>query len=110
LNISVVFNKYSLFLKTKVLLWTEFSDIIKLLYFFSSELYNQGQIKNVLLDWLNAVWLGIFLSIHIVTSLWHHGPIMCLLHAPIAWDLKFQVCLKYTFTPATLLHTYDLMH
>jgi hypothetical protein len=25
------------------------------------------------------------------------------LHALTAWDLKFQVCLKYTFTLATLL-------
>jgi len=25
-----------------------------------------------------------------------------LLHALTAWDLKFQVCLGYTFTPATL--------
>jgi hypothetical protein len=32
----------------------------------------------------------------------HHGPITWLLHALTAWDLKFQVCLRYTFTPATL--------
>jgi hypothetical protein len=25
-----------------------------------------------------------------------------LMHALTAWDLKFQVCLRYTFTPATL--------
>jgi hypothetical protein len=24
------------------------------------------------------------------------------MHALNAWDLKFQVCLRYTFTPATL--------
>jgi hypothetical protein len=33
--------------------------------------------------------------------LWHHGLITWLLHALTAWDLKFQVCLRYTFTPAT---------
>jgi hypothetical protein len=31
--------------------------------------------------------------------LWHHRP----MHALTAWDQKFQVCLGYTFTPATLL-------
>ncbi len=36
-------------------------------------------------------------------SMWCHGPITWLLHALIGWDLKFQVCLGYTFTPATLL-------
>ncbi len=25
------------------------------------------------------------------------------MHAQTAWDLKFQVCLGYTFTPATLV-------
>ncbi len=30
-------------------------------------------------------------------SLWHGGA----MHALTAWDLKFQVCLRYTFTPAT---------
>ncbi len=27
------------------------------------------------------------------------------MHALTAWDLKFQVCLRYTFTPATLCYT-----
>ncbi len=27
------------------------------------------------------------------------------MHALTAWDLKFQVCLGYTFTPATLNRT-----
>ncbi len=31
-------------------------------------------------------------------GLWHHR----LMHALTAWDIKFQVCLGYTFTPATL--------
>jgi hypothetical protein len=30
---------------------------------------------------------------------------MLLLHALTAWDLKFQVCLGHTFTPATLSHS-----
>ncbi len=34
--------------------------------------------------------------------LFHHGLFTWLLHALTAWDLKFQVCLGYTFTPATL--------
>ncbi len=34
--------------------------------------------------------------------LWHHRLITWLLHALTARDLKFQVCLGYTFTPATL--------
>jgi hypothetical protein len=45
-----------------------------------------------------------------------HCPVMCM-HPPVrsqanaltAWDLKFQVCLGYTFTPATLKH-YCLAH
>ncbi len=32
-----------------------------------------------------------------------HRPIAWLLHALTAWDLKFQVCLGYTFTSATLI-------
>jgi hypothetical protein len=31
-------------------------------------------------------------------GLWCHRP----MHALTVWDLKFQVCLRYTFTPATL--------
>ncbi len=38
------------------------------------------------------------LAAHACIGLWHHRP----LHALTAWDLKFQVCLGYTFTPATL--------
>jgi hypothetical protein len=34
---------------------------------------------------LNPLWL------------WHHGPISWLLHALAACELKFQVCLGYTF-------------
>jgi hypothetical protein len=40
-----------------------------------------------------------------------HKPVMCMnqpvhhrpMHALTAWDLKFQVCLGYTFTPPTLI-------
>ncbi len=32
-------------------------------------------------------------------SMWHHR----LMYALTAWDLKFQDCLGYTFTPATLV-------
>jgi len=35
-------------------------------------------------------------------ALWHHRLITLLLNALTVWDLKFQVCLRYTFTPATL--------
>ncbi len=36
-------------------------------------------------------------------GLWHHRP----MHARTAWDLKFQVWLGYTFTPATLIWPYS---
>ncbi len=36
-------------------------------------------------------------AVHACISLWHGGA----MHALTAWDLKFQVCLRYTFTPAT---------
>ncbi len=43
--------------------------------------------------------------LHVLTaciSLWCHRAITWLLHALTAWDLKFQVCLRYTFILATL--------
>ncbi len=43
--------------------------------------------------------------LHALTAcigLWCHGVVTWLLHALTAWDLKFQVCLRYTFTAATL--------
>ena len=43
--------------------------------------------------------IGLCNAIRACISLWHHR----LMHACTAWDLKFQVCLKYTFYPATFL-------
>ncbi len=44
---------------------------------------------------------GVMHAVIACISLWHHGLITWLLHALSAWDLKFQVCLRYTFTPTT---------
>ncbi len=45
--------------------------------------------------------------LHALTAcigLWCHGAMTWLLHALTAWDLKFKVCLGYTFTLATLIY------
>ncbi len=50
-----------------------------------------------------SLWChGAMHAVNACIGLWHHGPFMWLLHALTAWDLKFQVCLGYTFTPATV--------
>jgi len=46
--------------------------------------------------------------VHACISLWGACiGLWCnrLMHALTVWDLKFQVCLRYTFTPATLCPT-----
>ncbi len=51
----------------------------------------------------NGLWChGAMHAISACIGLWHHGLITWLLYALTAWDLKFQVCLRYTFTPPTL--------
>jgi hypothetical protein len=50
------------------------------------------------MSWGNACSICMYKHLRCMHQSVHHRP----MHALTAWDLKFQVCLGYTLTPATL--------
>jgi hypothetical protein len=60
---------------------------------------NQNNIAHAVTACMGLWCHGAMHAVHACISLWCHRPMQAL----TAWDLKFQVCLGYTFTPATLL-------
>ncbi len=61
--------------------------------------WNQNNRTHAVTACIGEWHYGAMPAVHTYIGLWFHRP----MHALTAWDIKFQVCLRYTFTSATLV-------